>query len=64
MVIVDFDAFVQQVLPGQTWCFMLCLLSVWSSPLYAMSLYPLLTSATAIIRISHRFIFVHLVKMT
>ncbi len=37
---------------GQTWCLILCLVSVWSSPLCDMSICPLLTSATAVFRIS------------
>ncbi len=54
MVIADIDMVVQQVLPGQTWCLKLCLVSVWCSPLYnMMSVCPLLTSATAVSRTSN-----------
>ncbi len=43
MVIVDSDVVVRQVSLGQTWCLILSLVSVWSSPLYDMSVCPLLT---------------------
>ncbi len=52
MVIVDSDMVVRQVSPGHTGCLILGLVSVWSSPLYDMSVCPLLTSATYVFRIS------------
>ncbi len=52
MVIMNSDMMVQQVPLGQTWCIILSLVSVWSSPLCDMSVGPLLTSATAVFRIS------------
>ncbi len=36
------------ILPGQTWCLIHSLVSVWSSPLYDVSVCPLMTSATAL----------------
>ncbi len=51
MVIMDSDMIVRQVSLGQTWCLILSLVSVWSSPLCDMSVCPLLTSATAVFRI-------------
>ncbi len=62
-VIVDFDMNIRQVSLGQTWCLILSLVSVWSSPSYDMPVCPLLTSATAVFRISCWFLIVHLVKM-
>ncbi len=53
----------RQVSLGHTWCLILSLVSVWSSPLLDMSVCPLLTSATAVFRISCWFLIVHLVKM-
>ncbi len=46
MVRMDSDMVTRQVSLGHTWCLILSLLSVWSSPLYDMSVWPLLTSAT------------------
>ncbi len=48
---------------GQTWCLILSLVSVSSSPSCDMSVYTLLISATAVFRISCWFRIVHLVKM-
>ncbi len=53
----------RQVSLGLTWCLILSLVSVWSWPLYDMSVCPLLTSATAVFRISCWFLIVHLVRM-
>ncbi len=49
---------------GQTWYLILSLVSVWSSPLTLcdMSVCPLLTSATAVFRISCWFLIVRQVK--
>ncbi len=52
MVRTDSDMIARQVSLGHTWCLILCLVSVWSSPLYDMSVCPLLISATAVFRIS------------
>ncbi len=51
-VIVDFDIIIRHVSLGQTWCLILSLVNVWSSPLCDMSVCPLLTSVTAVFRIS------------
>ncbi len=59
MVIAYSHMVVWQVSPEQTWCLILCLMNVWSSALYDMSACPFLTLATAVIRISNRFLFVH-----
>ncbi len=59
---MDSGVVVSQVLPGQTWNLILSLVNVWSSPLYGMSVCPLLTSVTAVIRICW-FLIVLLVKM-
>ncbi len=45
------------------WSLILGLVSIWSSPLYDISVCPLLTSATAVFRISCWFLIVDLVKM-
>ncbi len=37
MVIMDSDMIAQQASPEQTWCLILCLAIVWSSPLYDIS---------------------------
>ncbi len=50
MAIVDSDMVIRQLSPGQTWCLILSLVSVWSLPLYDMSVCPLMTSATAVLR--------------
>ncbi len=63
MVMVDSDMIIRQVSLGQNWCLILSLVSVWSSSLYDMYVCPLLTSATAVLRISCWFLIVHLVKM-
>ncbi len=42
-----YNGLVQQVSLRQTWCVILSLVSVWSSPLCDMSVCPSLTSATA-----------------
>ncbi len=63
MVIMDSDIVVTQVSPGLTWCLILSLVSAWRSPLYDISVCPLLTSATAVIMMSCGFLIVHLVKM-
>ncbi len=52
MVIMDSDMMVRQVSLGQTWCLILSLVSDCNSPLYDMSVCPLLTSATYVVRIS------------
>ncbi len=48
----------QQVSLGHTWCLILSLVSVWSSPLYNMSVCLLLTSATVVFMISCWFLIV------
>ncbi len=48
MVRMHSDMIAQPVSLGHTWCLILSLVSVWSSPLYDMSVCPLLTSATAL----------------
>ncbi len=52
IVIMDSDMVVRQVSLGQTLCLILSLVSVWSPPLCDMSVCPLLTSTTAVFRIS------------
>ncbi len=47
----DSDMVVRQVSPGQTWCVILCLVSVWCSHLYDMSVCPSLTLKTVVITI-------------
>ncbi len=49
---MDSDIGVWQISPGQSWRLIIGVMSVWNSPLYDMSVCPLLTSATAVIRIS------------
>ncbi len=43
MVIMDSDMIVRQVSQGHTWCLILSLVSISSSPLCAMTVCPLLT---------------------
>ncbi len=45
-LVVISDMVVRQVSPGQTWCLILSLVIVWSSPLYVMPVCPLPTLAT------------------
>ncbi len=52
-VIMDSYMIKRQVSLGHTWCLILSLLSVWSSPLYDMSVCLLMALATAVIRISY-----------
>ncbi len=52
MVRMDSDLITRQVSLGYTWYLILSLVSVWSSPLDDMSVFTLLTSATAVFRIS------------
>ncbi len=49
MVIADTDMVVQQFSPGHTLCLIICLMSVWNSPLCDISACPLLTLAAAVI---------------
>ncbi len=45
------DMMVRHVLLGQTWCVILSLVSVWSTPLCDISICTLLKSATAVFRV-------------
>ncbi len=63
MVIADSDMVVRQVSPGQIWCLIFWVMSVWRSPLHYMSVCPFLTLERDTIGLSKWFIFVHLITL-